>query len=206
MKMQTTYAYALLLACAVLLAPAVALAQNGYEIGDKVADFQLKSTAGKMVSLADYQDAKGIVVVFSCNTCPIVKYYEDRMISTHKAYADKGFPFLLINSNDPKKSPGDSFEKMQDHAKKMKYPFTYVFDETQAVAKKFKATNTPQVYLLTKKGNDWVLTYTGAIDDSPQSADNAKKHYLKDAIEAVLAGKEVKTQKTKAVGCTIKFS
>lgn len=176
-----------------------------YEIGDAVADFRLKNVDGKMVSLADYKDAKGAIVIFDCNTCPYSKAYNDRIIGLNKSYAPKGFPVITINANDPKLSPGDSYEEMVALAKKKKYDFPYLIDETQNVAKSFGATNTPHVFVLQKSGNDFKVAYIGTIDDNSRDASAAKKKYVEDAVEALLSGQTVSKPNTKAIGCTIKW-
>lgn len=189
-----------LLAVAALLV-AAAPAKDGYEVGDKVADFKLKNVDGKMVSLADFKTAKGFIVMFDCNTCPVSKAYNERILALNKKYASQGFPVIAINPNDPSVSAGDSFEKMVDYAKKKGYDFPYLVDETQNVAKAFGATNTPHVFVLTK---DLTVAYIGSIDNS-RDAGNVTKKYVEEAVDALLAGKEVPTPKTKAVGCTIKW-
>lgn len=176
-----------------------------YQIGDMVKDFHLKSVSNKMVSLKDYQNQKGVVVIFICNTCPIVQLYEQRIKDLHAFYSAKGYPVLAINANSAQRQPGDSFEKMQEKATKQSYPFDYLLDETQEVAKSFGATNTPQAYLLQQTPQGWQLQYMGAVDNSAQDPNAVTKTYLKNAIDALLAGKEVKTTKTKAVGCSIKW-
>ncbi|HEY8513238.1 MAG TPA: thioredoxin family protein [Cyclobacteriaceae bacterium] len=195
----------LLLLTAALAALMAFTPPRGYELGDRVENFKLKNVDGKMVSLADYKDQKGVILIFDCNTCPYSKAYNDRIIALHKKYEPKGFPVITINANDPNMSPGDSFDEMVARAKSKNYTFPYLFDETQEVARAFGATNTPHVYLLAKSGNDFVVSYIGAIDNSPQKADAADKRYVEDAIEALLAGKAVPTQKTRAVGCGIKY-
>lgn len=177
---------------------------KGYDIGDVATDFKLKNVDGNMVSLADYSEAKGYIVIFSCNTCPYVVAYEDRMIELHNAYNKKGFPVIAINPNDPEVSPGDSFEKMQERAKEKNFPFAYVFDEKQEVFPQYGATRTPHVYLLekTKQGN--IVRYIGAIDDNFKDAAAVKDKFLENAIDAILNKKEVPVKTTRAIGCTIK--
>jgi peroxiredoxin len=174
-------------------------------VGDTVQDFRLKNFDGKMVSLADYKDQKGVILIFDCNTCPYSKAYNDRIIALHQNYQSKGFPVVTINANDPRMSPGDSFEHMVQRAKSRNYTFPYLIDESQEVARAFGATNTPHVFLLAKSGNAFVVSYIGAIDNNPQQADAADKRYVEEAIEALLAGKAVPTKKTRAVGCGIKY-
>lgn len=177
---------------------------KGYDIGDVATDFNLKNVDGKMVSLADYKDAKGFIVIFSCNTCPYVVAYEDRMIDLHNTYAPKGFPVIAINPNDPEVSPGDSFEKMQERAAEKNFPFAYVFDEKQEVFPQFGATRTPHVYLLEKTNNGNIVRYIGAIDDNFRDAAAVQDKFLEDAIDAIKNKKEVPVKTTRAIGCTIK--
>lgn len=174
-------------------------------VGDTVSDFKLKNFDGKMVALSDYRDKEGVILIFDCNTCPYSKAYNDRIISLHKSYAPKGFPVITINSNDGEQSPGDSFEEMVDKAKNKNYDFPYLIDEDQRVARAFAATNTPHVFVLQRKGTKFVVAYIGAIDNNPRSAAQADKKYVEDAVEALLTDKPVPVQKTKAVGCGIKW-
>jgi peroxiredoxin len=176
-----------------------------YEVGDSVGDFKLKNVDGKMVALSDYQSGKGAIVIFDCNTCPYSKAYNDRIIGLNKRYAAKGFPVIAINANDPEISPGDSFEEMVSQAKRKKYDFPYLMDETQAVAKSFGATNTPHVFVLQKTGGDFKVAYIGTIDNNSRNAANASKRYVEDAVEALLSGQQVATPNTKAIGCGIKW-
>lgn len=178
---------------------------SGYEVGDTVSPFELKNVDGKMVSLTDYKAEKGVILIFDCNTCPYSKAYNDRIISLHRNFAPKGFPVITINSNDGEQSPGDSFEQMVSKARKKKYNFPYLLDETQQVAAAFGATNTPHVFLLQKKDDSFVVAYIGAIDNNPRNGSAADKRYVEDAVNALLAGKAVLIKKTKAVGCGIKW-
>ena len=188
---------------ALLFIAAIAYGQ-GYSIGDKAEDFRLKNVDETMISMADYPDAKGFVIIFSCNHCPFVVAYEDRMIELHNKYAPKGFPIIAINPNDPEAQPQDSFEKMIVRANEKNFPFAYVFDDGQKVYPKFGATRTPHVYLLNKVGNDLIVEYIGAIDDNHNDASKVEEHYLANAIDALLAGKEPPVRETRAIGCTIK--
>lgn len=178
----------------------------GYNVGDSATDFKLKNVDDKMVSLADYKDAKGYIVIFDCNTCPYSKVYNDRIIALHKKYASKGFPVLTINANDPSQSPGDSFDEMKSQAKRKNYDFPYLIDETQEVAKAYGATNTPHVFVLNRRGqHELKIAYIGAIDDNSRNASAVTKKYVEDAVDALLDHKEVPVTKTKAIGCTIKW-
>jgi peroxiredoxin len=176
-----------------------------YGVGDTVADFKLKNIDGKMVSLADYKKAKGVIIIFDCNTCPYSKAYNDRIISLNKKYASQGFPVITINANDPSDSEGDSFKEMVDLAKRKNYDFPYLVDETQEVAKAFGATNTPHVFILSNKNNSFKVEYIGAIDNNPRDGSAATKKYVEEAVDALLANKAIQTTKTKAIGCGIKW-
>lgn len=177
---------------------------TGYEIGDIATDFSLKNVDGKMVSLADYKDAKGYIVIFSCNTCPYVVAYEDRMIELHNKYNKKGFPVIAINPNNPELSPGDSYEKMQERSKEKNFPFAYVFDAKQEIFPQYGASRTPHVYLLEKTTKGNVVRYIGAIDDNFKDASAVKETFLENAIDALMNKKEVPVKTTRAIGCTIK--
>jgi peroxiredoxin len=187
------------------------LQAQGYGVGAKVADFgrlanlnaQLSGLADK-VGLADYATAKGVIVVFTCNHCPYAIKYEDRMIALHREFAAKGYPVLAINPNDPVQYPDDAPAEMTVRAEEKQFPFAYVFDETQQVAKTFGATRTPHVYLLQRKGKKFFVRYIGSIDDDPEGA-NIKSTFLADALNALLAQKPVEVPTTKALGCSIKW-
>ncbi len=177
---------------------------NGYEVGDIATDFNLKNIDGKMVSLANYKDAKGFIVIFTCNTCPYAVAYEDRIVELDKKYASKGYPVIAIMPNNTDVKPGDNMEAMKKRAKEKGFTFPYLMDEGQKIYPQYGATKTPHVYLLqkTKKGN--VVKYIGAIDDNYQDADAVKTKYVENAVDALLSGKEIKETETRAIGCTIK--
>ena len=193
------------LTAACLLLMVAARPVQTYEVGDTVADFKLKNTNGKMVALNDYANAKGVIVIFDCNTCPYSKAYNERIIALNAKYASKGFPVITIQPNDPEISPGDSYDEMVKLAEKKGYTFPYLFDETQMVSKSFGATNTPHVFLLKRDGSAFKVAYIGAIDDNARNESAVTKKYVEEAVDALLAGKEVPSSKTKALGCTIKW-
>lgn len=181
-----------------------AIAQSGYQVGDKIDRFKLKNVDGNMVSLDDYKDSKGLIVTFTCNTCPYAQLYEQRIMALDKQYAPKGYPVVAIMPNNPKVKPGDSFEAMQKRANDMGYTFPYLIDAGQTVYPKFGATKTPHTYVVenTKKG--FVVRYIGAIDDNYQDASAVKQKYVEAAVNALLNGRSVSISETKAIGCTIK--
>ena len=198
-KLITTSAFAF---CALFL---TAFIDGGYQIGDQVKDFSLKNTDGKKVSLSDYSGSKGLIVIFDCNTCPYSKMYNSRIIALHKKYKDAGFPVVTINANDPRMSPGDSYEAMVNQAKKKNYDFPYLVDETQEVARAFGATNTPHVFVLKNENKVFSVAYIGAIDNNSRDEKAASKKWVEEAVDALIAGKPVEENKTKAIGCGIKY-
>ncbi len=177
---------------------------KGYEIGDIATDFKLQNVDGKIISLSDYKDAKGFIVIFTCNTCPYAKAYEDRIIKLDKKYADKGYPVIAIMPNNPNVQPGDNMDAMKSNAKKKGFTFPYLMDEGQKIYPQYGATKTPHIYVLqkTKKGNE--VKYIGAIDDNFQDENAVNTRYVENAVDALLTGKEIKDTKTKAIGCSIK--
>lgn len=177
---------------------------DGYKVGDIAEDFTLKNVDGNMVSLSDFSEAKGFIVVFTCNMCPYSKMYEDRIIDLDKKYKSMGYPVVAINPNDPAASPGDDFNGMVERAKSKGFTFPYLFDEGQKVYPKYGATRTPHVYILNKENNDLKVVYIGAIDNNARSANSVSERYVEDAVDALLKGGEVKNKVTKAIGCSIK--
>lgn len=180
-----------------------ALAQ-GYQIGDVAVDFKLKNVDDKFVSLADYKDAKGFIVVFTCNHCPYAKAYEERLVALDLRFKDKGYPVIAINPNNPVAYPADSFDEMKIRHKEKGFTFPYLFDDGQKIYPVFGATKTPHVFVLEKTDKGNVVRYIGAIDDNYEDASAVKKTYVADAVNALLTGKPVEVTTTKAIGCGIK--
>ena len=177
---------------------------GGYKLGDAVEDFSLKNVNGKKVSMKDYKDAKGFIVIFTCNHCPYAVAYEDRIIALDKKYSKLGYPVIAINPNNPEKQKEDSYDLMKVRAKEKGFTFPYLFDEGQKIYPKFGATKTPHVYVIQKTGNTNVLQYIGAIDDNYEDEKAVKQTYVQDAVDALLKGKDVPVRQTKAIGCSIK--
>lgn len=197
--MARSYSFALLLA----LAGLVLSAPSGYaavpKIGDKAPDWSgIIGVDGKEHKLADYKKVKAVVVVFTCNHCPVAVAYEDRLIALQKDYKKKGVQLVAVNVNN---IPADRLEPMKVRAREKKFNFPYLYDSSQKSGKDYGAVKTPHVFLLDK---DRKLAYVGAIDDSMKT-DKVKTHYLRDALDAVLAGKPVEKPETNAVGCGIKY-
>ena len=177
--------------------------KTGYEVGDIATDFSLKDVSGNQVSLSQFNDAKGFILVFMCNTCPFSIANEERILALDKKYKSVGFPVIGINPNNPVVSPGDSFEAMQQRAKEKNFTFPYLFDEGQQVYPQYGATKTPHVFIL-KKENGLVVKYIGAIDDSVRDSETVTEKYVENAINSLLSDEDIKTTSTKAIGCSIK--
>jgi len=193
------------MSCFLLLAICMKLSAQGYTVGSVVEDFRLKNVDDKMVSLADFKSAKGFIVVFTCNTCPVAKDYESRIIALNNEYAAKGYPVIAINTNDPVASPGDSFAKMQERAKEKNFKFPYLVDSDQQLTKRFGAAHTPTVYILAKTSKGNVVEYTGAIDNDQDESNPSRSTFVKNAVNELINGKKPSVSKTKAVGCTVKW-
>jgi len=177
---------------------------DGYKVGDVATDFSLKNVDGKMVSLSDYKEAKGFIVIFTCNTCPYAVASEDRIIALDKEFKEKGYPVIAINPNNPEIQPEDTFEKMQDKALQKGFTFPYLYDESHKLYAAYGAKKTPHVYLLKKEKGKLIVKYIGAIDDNVRNAEGVKQRFLADAVNELLAGKEVTLKETKAIGCSVK--
>lgn len=177
---------------------------QGYDIGDEAMNFRLKNVDGSHVSLSDYTDEKGAIVIFTCNHCPYAQAWEQRIINIDKKFDPKGYPVIAIQPNDPELQPQDSYENMKKRAKKKNYTFPYLIDETQEVYRTYGATATPHVFVLENESGDFMVRYIGTIDDNYKDADKVEKRYLASAVNALLEGEKPDPQKTKAIGCSIK--
>ena len=167
-----------------------------------MATVKMKSVDGRELSIADVAGAKGMLVMFSCNHCPYVKAWEDRIAAIGNGAPAQGVGVIVINANDPEAYPDDDYAAMQKRAQEKGFKFPYVVDATSDVARAFGATRTPEVYLFDAAGR---LVYKGAIDDNAQDAAKVQHRYLADAIDALTAGRELGDRETKAIGCSIKF-
>ena len=172
-------------------------------IGDKAlyTDVKMLDVSGEKISLKDASRENGIVVLFSCNSCPFVLQWEDRY-SDIKAWADKNkVGMIVLNSNHQKRDGDDSYEAMKKHASEKGYNFYYAVDENSLLANSFGGQTTPHAFVF---DGEMELVYKGAIDDSYKSADNVKQAYLKEAVASLGNGKKVALSETKPVGCSIK--
>ena len=183
----------------------MAKAQNGYQIGDLAATFNLKNVDGKNVSFANYTDSKGFIIVFTCNTCPVAKAYQDRVEALNSTYAAKGYPVIAINTNDPIASPGDSYTKMQELAKNKQLSYAYLEDPDHIYTKKYGAMKTPHVFIVQKAAKGFEVAYIGAIDNDQEETLAQRTNYVKNAVDELLAGKKPTINTTKAIGCSIKW-
>ena len=174
------------------------------EIGAKapMTDVEVKDVSGEMVSLREVAGEKGLLVIFSCNTCPWVERWEDRYNPHARLAKENGIGTIALNPNAAYRDRGDGFEDMQERAKDKGYKFYYALDKNSEMAKAFGATRTPHIFLF---NSDMVLVYRGAIDDNARSAEDVKEPYLKNAIKALGTGSEISVKTSKSLGCTIKW-
>ena len=172
------------------------------ELGKKAPDFDLPGVDGKNYSLASFRDAKLLVIVFSCNHCPFVVGSEDRINKFFADYSPRGVSMLAINSNETVNHPTDSLEHMKQRAKEKAFKFPYVRDDTQEIARAYGALRTPHFYVFDQ---DRKLRYTGRMDDNPRNPGQEKTHELRDAVDALLAGKKPPVELTNPVGCNVKW-
>jgi peroxiredoxin len=175
---------------------------NGYKIGDIATDFRLKNIDDSFVSLSDFPKAKGFIIIFTCNTCPVSKRNEDRILALDKKYKDLGYPVIAINPNNPAVQPGDSFALMKVRAKEKGFTFPYLFDDGQKIYPQYGASATPHVYILQKETEGLIVKYIGGIDDSSRNESAVKSKFVEDAVDALLAGKPIEVTKTRAIGCS----
>jgi peroxiredoxin len=172
------------------------------QIGDPAPAFSLPGTDGRTYSLDGLADKPVLVVVFSCNHCPYVQAYEDRLIAIQQDYAGRGVQVVAINSNDDVHYPEDSFQQMAARAKARGFNFLYLRDASQATAKVYGATHTPQLFVFDRART---LRYTGKIDDNWQNPKGVTRRYLRDTLDALLSDRTPAEAQTHAIGCTIKW-
>lgn len=178
--------------------------EDGYSVGDMATDFSLKNIDDQMVSLADYEDAKGFIVTFTCNHCPYAVAYEDRIIALDAKYKDQGYPVIAINPNNPEVMEDDSFEKMKVRAEEKGFTFPYLLDDGQTIFPQYGAKKTPHIYVLEKTEEGNRVAYIGAIDDNYEDAEAVTERYVEDAVDALLNGEQPEVTETVAIGCSIK--
>ena len=174
------------------------------EIGSKapLADVKVEDVSGKMLTLDKVAKGNGLLVNFSCNTCPWVARWEDRYNPIAQLAKENNIGVIMLNPNSGYRNRGESMKDMQERPKKSNYQFYYALDKNSKLAEAFGATHTPHIFLFDK---DMKLVYRGAIDDNANSAENVEHPYLKNAIKNLGVGKEINPQTTKSLGCTIKW-
>jgi peroxiredoxin len=183
------------------------------QIGKPAPDFDLPGVDGKRHSLESFDGCRVLVVVFSCNHCPYVVGSEDRMSDFCLRYAPKGVALVAINSNETDNHPGDSMEHMIERSKEKNFPFPYLRDESQDVARAYGALRTPHFFAFTREAcnggtqptGQWLLRYTGRMDDNPRQPGMERTHELRDAVEALLMGKKPPVEVTNPIGCNVKW-
>ncbi len=188
----------LLLVLAVMLLPV-----NSFSQSKVVGDFRLRNVDGRSVSLKDYPDAKGFIVVFTCNHCPFAKLYPPRLNELNARYAAKGVYLIAISSTDTVVYEGDSYANMVVKARDEHFNFPYLMDDMQVVARNFGAQKTPHAYVIWKEHNNYVVKYNGAIDDNGAEPEQVKRRYVAQAVDDLLAGRQVAIPETKSIGCQI---
>jgi peroxiredoxin len=195
-----------ILSAFILMFAASTLLADGYEVGDKATDFKLLNVDGKMVSMRDLDEAKGVILIFTCNHCPYSKLYEDRIIALDHKYKFNGYPVVAINPNDSIRQPEDSYSKMQERAEEKGFTFPYLVDADQSITRAYGASYTPHVFLLEKEGNDFIVKYIGAIDDNAKNPEAVQEKFVENAIHSLFKGEDPEVSYTKGIGCSIKWA
>lgn len=190
----------------ILLTAATLSAQAQYTIGDAATNFTLPSFDGNSVSLTDYGEAKGAIVIFTCNPCPYAIAYEDRIIALDQKYKQLGYPVIAINPNDPEAQPKDNLEAMAKRAKDKGFTFPYLQDTGQKIYPQYGAEKTPHVFVLNKEDSQYIVRYIGTIDDNYENAAEVSERYVENAVDALIKGEKVPRETTVAIGCTIKVA
>jgi peroxiredoxin len=182
----------------------VFLFNTSFEVNSEkiIPDFTLKNVDGNMLSTADYSDAKGFIVIFTCNHCPFAKLYSKRMNDMHTKFSKQNVPLLAINSMDTLVYEDESYKMMQQKAKQEKFNFPYLYDPSQQVGKAFGADHTPMAYVIWKENNQWVIKYKGAIDDNGEHPKLAKP-FIDNALKELLSNQKVILPETTSFGCRI---
>ncbi len=177
------------------------MATDMLKLGSHAPDFNLPSVNGNNYSLKSFSDKKGLIVIFSCNHCPYVQAYEERIKQIQKDY-EKDIYVAAISSNEDINYPEDSFEEMKKRAKQKQFNFPYLRDETQQIARLYGATHTPEIFLFDERRE---LVFHGKIDDNWQDEKSVRAKYLKNAVDEMLSGKKISVPETFTIGCTIKW-
>lgn len=187
----------------VLTAFAQSQTKNSLEIGDKAPQInqEVEDTSGRTLTLAGVAGDNGLLVIFSCNTCPWVAKWEDRYNGLAELAESNDIGMIALNPNERIRNRGESMEDMRKRAQKQNYDFPYALDENHVIADAFGATRTPEVFLFDE---NLTLVYHGAIDDNANDAGAVEATYTEDAINQLVGGTEISTKETRSLGCTIK--
>ena len=172
--------------------------------GTKAPAFDLPGVDGREISFASFPQAKGYIIVFTCNTCPVAQRYEQRIIDLNAKYAPLGYPVIAINPNDPELASGDSYDAMKERAKAKHYQFPYLFDKGQKITDAYGAKSTPHIFLVQKTNDNYIVVYTGAIDNDPEDDNASRTVYIDHAINDLSTGKTPDPSITRAIGCSVK--
>ncbi len=170
-----------------------------------IVDFKLKNVDEKIVSLSSFTDAKGFIIVFTCNHCPFAKLYPPRLNDLNNKFKPLGVPLIAISSTDTMMYEEDTYPNMVIKANEELFNFPYLFDEMQVVAKNFKAQKTPHAYVIWKENEKWIVKYNGAIDDNGMEPEKVTETYVSNAVNELLTNQPIKTSETKSIGCQIAF-
>ncbi len=181
------------------------IAPEPYKLGEKVADFRMMSTDGKIVSLRDYSSSRGVILTFMANSCQYSWAYESRINRLDSIMKLKDWHVVAVSSNDASVSPEDSYLEMKKRAQTIKYTFPFLYDEDQSLARKFGVTHTPQTFVLENLGKEFRIAYSGAIDDNTWDTTSVKINYIESAVAKLFFKKQPDPAFTKAIGCTIKW-
>lgn len=192
-----------------ILAPAAIAAGMAFTIADPLtigskmpkADVKMKDVSGKPVSMKEARGDNGVLVMFSCNTCPYVIKNQERTLHAADVAKKMNVGVIVLNSNEAQRDNEDSFEAMKSYAKEQRYYFNYVIDKDHEIADAFGANRTPECFLFDK---DLTLVYHGAIDDNPSDASAITRHHLEEALKELAGGKDISVKESRSVGCTIK--
>ena len=171
----------------------------------KDLSFHLLNVDGRYVSISDYKDAKGLIIIFTCNHCPFAKLYPARLNKLNQQYKKLGVPLIAISSTDSVQYEEDDFQHMVVKAKKENFNYPYLYDRNQQVAKNYKAQKTPHAFVIWKEKNQWLIKYSGAIDDNGMNPKEVKTPYVENAVNALLKGENTFESETKSIGCQIYF-
>ncbi len=185
---------------------AIVFFENFINVGNTdITDFKLKNIDGKNVSLSDYKEAKGFIIIFTCNHCPFAKLYPPRFNALNEKYSKLGVPLIAISSTDTIQYEEDTFVEMVKKAEAEKFNFPYLYDGEQKVGNNFNAKKTPHAFVIWKENNEWKVKYNGAIDDNGMKSEQVKTQFVANAVDALLANQKISVTDTKSIGCQIYY-